>query len=195
MLNQPTSTDPSWKSPMQADPVGNVNIPDTRKIDGITGKPVGPTKLMSAVADASLLARIVREAKKQQVDPYTALAVAHQETGFKDKIDPYHVIPDDNDWRSNDDYIQMGIRRLKNGFKIANNLGKSGEAAQIQAYNGYGKVGQNTEGRQRMMYGIDVTHNPIDMNKTPVYGKRIIDIRDNILKKNPEIAKIVSQTL
>lgn len=196
MLSRPptTSTDPSWKPPMQADPSGKINIPDTRKIDGVTGKPIVATKSMSAVADADLLARIVREAKKQQVDPYTALAIAHQETNFKDKLDPYHVDPNESDFRSNDDYIQMGIRRLKNGFQIAHNLGKTGEAAQIQAYNGYGKVGKNTEGHQRMMYGIDVSKTPIDMNKTPIYGKRIIDIRENILKKNPQIAKLVENT-
>ena len=33
------------------------------------------------------------------------------------------------------------------------------------------------------------------MNKNPVYGKRVKDIRDNILKKNPEIVKLINSTL
>lgn len=43
-----------------------------------------------------------------------------------------------------------------------------------------------------ILYGIYATQEkPIDMNTNPIYGKRIINIRDSILKTNPDIQKMV----
>lgn len=190
MSNQPPVKAPAMY-PMQAQPQPPplIKIPDTRKIDSITGKAVNDTVSLTRTADPALLRQIIQEAKRQKVDPYTALAMAHQESGFSED-NPFHLLGGGK----TDNPVKEGISFLKDKLDYAKRLGKTDEAAQIQAFNGYGKVGSHTEGRQKMMYGVDVSKAPIDMNKTPLYGHRIIDIRENILKKNPEIVKLV-QTL
>ena len=201
MFNSPVQGDPV--SPMQEgdphilylppDTKKPLRIQDTRKIDGVTGKPVSDTNRLTRDADVDIMSRIIRKAKQAKIDPYTALALAHQETGMAPGGDtewnPFHLI--DN---RPDDLVDAGIKTLKDKMDYARRLGKTNEADIIQGFNGYGKVGKNTEGKQKMMYGIDVSQQPIDMNRNPVYGKRIIDIRDNILKKNPDIVKLVSET-
>ena len=183
---------PIASPPMQSQPSSNpvmLSIPDTRKVDSITGKPVGDSGSLTRTADPALLKQIVQEAKRQKVDPYTALAMAHQESGFSED-NPFHLLGGGK----TDDPVKEGISFLKDKLDYARRLGKTDEASQIQAFNGYGKVGSHTEGTQKKLYGIDVSKTPIDMNKTPLYGRRVLDIRDNILKKNPEIAKLVAET-
>lgn len=170
-----------------------IKIKDGRKTDAITGKPVLDTNNLSHDADVPMMQKIILAAKKNGVDPYTALAIAHQETGLASEGDsegnPFHLL--DN---KPDDLVDSGVKTLKQKLQYAQSLGKKSEADQLQSFNGYGKVGANTEGKQKSMYGVDVTQNPIDMNKTPLYGKRIIDIRDNILKTNPDVQKLVNNT-
>jgi hypothetical protein len=72
---------------------------------------------------------------------------------------------------------------LKDKMDYGKKLGKKTEAELIQAWNGYGKITPKSEYGGNMYYGIDVSKNPINMNKTPVYGDRIIDIRENVIKK------------
>lgn len=44
------------------------------------------------------------------------------------------------------------------------------------------------------IYGIVATNKkPIDMNKTPIYGERVVNVRDSILKTNPEIQQMVKE--
>lgn len=45
------------------------------------------------------------------------------------------------------------------------------------------------------MYGIEYTRDkPLDFNDNPVYGKRVIDIRENVIKKSPEIINLINST-
>jgi hypothetical protein len=173
--------------------VSPIKILDTRRIDSITGKPISSNVNLTRNADPEVVKKIVRSAKINGVDPYLALSVAHQETGLAPMGDtewnPFHLI----DNRGND-LIDSGVKMIKNGMLRAKNIGKTDEAHQIQSFNGYGRVGVNTEGKHKSFYGIDVSKHPIDMNINPVYGKRIIDIRDNILKKNKAISDIIKNT-
>lgn len=167
-------------------------IKDIRKRDAASGVPITDKNRKDATVNPVLARRIVREAKFQGVDPYTALAVAYQETnlGVRDMDDSFHVLdPDFTDL--NDDFIHTGVKALKNKMKYGKDLGKKDEASILQAFNGYGKIGNKTEGNQTKFYGIDVSKSPLDLSKNPVYGKRIIDLRDNILKAHPEIVKLV----
>lgn len=168
---------------------GKLKIVDSRKTDPITKKNVQDSGRLNADASTEIINHIINAANKYGVDPYTALAIAHQETGLAAGGDtewnPFHLL----DNRA-DDLISDGMRQLKDKFEYARKLGKKDEADVIQAFNGYGKIGVGTEGYGKKFYGLDVTQ-PLDMNKNPVYGKRIIDIRDNILKMNPEIVKLV----
>ncbi len=171
---------------------GKKIIKDTRKSDAVSGLPVNDKNKQDVTINPDVVGRIIKEAKSQGVDPYTALAVAHQETklgtrGEEAEGNPFHIL----EGAKTDDAIKEGVSILKSKLAYGKKLGKTDEASQIQAYNGYGKVGMNTEGRQKSMYGLDLSKGNIDMNTNPVYGKRVMDIRDNILKKNPDIQNMV----
>jgi len=86
---------------------------------------------------------------------------------------------------------------LKQKMKIANKLGIKDEAGRLQAYNGYGIISgkpysdpDNPSNYPRKMYGVDVGDG-VSARKNPLYGKRIIDLRENIIKKNSDIQKLV----
>lgn len=65
------------------------------------------------------------------------------------------------------------------------------EAEQIQGWNGYGTITpDNNEYPSGKLYGVDL---PIDFDKDPVYGKTIINLRDSVIKQNPEVVRIVEQ--
>jgi hypothetical protein len=66
----------------------------------------------------------------------------------------------------------------------------------IQAYNGLGKITPQTEKgyhgfEMAKIYGVPLPKAGIDMRKNPLYGKRVIDLRDNVIKKNPELVRYV----
>lgn len=43
------------------------------------------------------------------------------------------------------------------------------------------------------MYGIEYTRDkPLDFNDNPIYGKRVIDIRENVIKKSPEMVSLIN---
>ena len=80
-----------------------------------------------------------------------------------------------------------GTRRKRRGLK-----NKVTEAEQIQGWNGYGTItSDNNEYPSGKLYGVDL---PIDFDKDPVYGKTIINLRDSVIKQNPEVVRIVEQT-
>jgi len=65
-------------------------------------------------------------------------------------------------------------------------------------YNGLGTVTPDTEKdyhgfRMKKIYGVPVPASGINMRKNPLYGKQIVDIRDNVLKQNPEFLKLVDE--
>lgn len=182
-------------------PRESYKVNDNRKIDMVTNKPLSDTNRLNYSIDMQTAKEIISAAKRMGANPFTALAISFQETGaggIKDK----HNDSVKNPMRVHqglhgeiiDNGAEKGIEVMLSKFDMARKMGKMTEAEMIQAYNGYGKVGKNTEGRQKMMYGIDVSKSPIDMSKNPIYGKRIIDIRDNILKKDPKIVKLVEET-
>lgn len=182
-----------WKEDLN---YNTIAIPDNRKVDAVTGTSLSDTNKLHSNIDKDLARHIVEKANQYGIDPYTALALAHQETGFNPDYEdnPFRVRFDvfkNEDKASNGDPIDAAMRVLKDKMQLAGKLGKKTDAEKIQGWNGYGKVGKNTEGTQNRMYGVDVSKDPIDMNKNPVYGKRVIDIRDNILKTNPNIVKLV----
>jgi hypothetical protein len=154
----------------------------------MVGKLTTNRKRKDTTVDPEYAKRIVTEAKRQGVDPYTALAMAHQETNLQEDENPFRIYGGGN----TNDPIKEGIGFLKGKLAYAKSLGKKTEPEQIQAYNGYGKIGVGSEDKSNSYYGIDVSKAPLDMNKNPVYGKRIIDLRDNVLKQNPDIVKLVS---
>jgi hypothetical protein len=166
-----------------------ISIEDNRSVDAITNQKV--TKKAPLVADKDFIKNVVSAAKRNGIDPYTALAMAYQETnmghGWKDN--PFHMQK-----MQTEDPFEESMIFLKDKFALAKRLGKTKEADILQAWNGYGNITPKSEYNTNMYYGIDVSKNPINMNTNPVYGKRVIDVRDNILKKNQNIIDIVNST-
>lgn len=165
-----------------------IKIKDGRKVDAASKLPITDRNRKDVNVNPDYAKRIVREAKSQGVDPYTALAMAHQESNLsEDDENPFKLYGGGK----TDDPVKEGISFLKDKLNYAAKLGKKTEPEQIQAYNGYGKITAKSEDKSNKYYGIDVSKNPIDMNKTPLYGQRVIDLRDNVLKKNQDIVKLV----
>jgi hypothetical protein len=191
-----------------------IKIKDTRKVDAATGKLLGEYNRMDADVDPGLVRMIVDSANKHGVDPATALSIGLNETGLSlPKVQPvgntkYAPLVNSDPYKRANPFMVGGTDELpgkdiaeereKNGdidtfFKIFNErlktgkrLGKKDEASLIQAYNGYGKINKGT------LYGINTEESPIDFNENPVYGKRILDIRDNIIKNNPELMAMIA---
>lgn len=79
--------------------------------------------------------------------------------------------------------------------------GQTDPLLKIQAYNGLGKVVSG--GTWRPRYGNQTYTNPqmygragaevIDMKKDPVYAKRVVDLRDNVIKKNAVIMSMIDE--
>lgn len=66
------------------------------------------------------------------------------------------------------------------------------EVDQLQNYNGRGYVNSSTAQayhgfKMKSIYGVPIPPGGINLKDNPLYGKRVIDYRDNILKKSPEI--------
>ena len=60
----------------------------------------------------------------------------------------------------------------------------------IQAWNGYGKPNPSVYGE--FMYGKKLSEME-PMSKNPIYGRIVVNLRDSVIKKNPEIVKMVEE--
>jgi hypothetical protein len=85
----------------------------------------------------------------------------------------------------------------KKAQAIKNNV--TDPAMQIQYYNGLGVVKPETEQsyhkfKMQSIYGVPLPPEGISMKANPLYGKQILDIRDNILKADPNLQNYI-QTL
>jgi hypothetical protein len=90
------------------------------------------------------------------------------------------------------------VYNIKEGNKRALNKSKKSEADIIQGYNGYGKLYPSTEasfhgGKSKAFYGVPIPKKGLDMNTNPLYGKEVMDIRDNVLAKNKSFTNLVNQ--
>lgn len=194
---------------------GKLNIEDLRKIRATTQKALNPnTDLVSGQYDKGTIQQVLDAAKRYNYDPYTALAVALQESRLGQSDDNLgHLLdnptaissklPDRKKARQSmerEEFDKMYsaddmVRMLMEKKDMADKLGMKDELHHLQAYNGLGKVYPQTESdyhgfNMAKIYGVDLPKEGIDMKKNPLYGKQIIDLRENVIKKNPEIMKI-----
>ena len=179
-----------------------IHIDDNRQVEATSGTPVKQTSRFTGKYDRETIEKIVNTAKQKGIDPNTALAMSMQESGIGNarSDNPFSIDIGALNKQQQDKFTEnplaFSMDFLKDKIGYAKHLGKKDEASQLQAFNGYGKVFQDTEmaedgGNTNQWYGVDVTKQPLDMNKNPVYGKRIIDLRDNVIKKNPDIQAII----
>jgi hypothetical protein len=182
---------------------------DNRKVDMASNKPVTDKSRFHGNVDKAYIQEIAREAAKAGIDPYTMLAINLQETGINgnptesDKYEqsqwidnPYRIRFNMKDTKGEMDKYKSNpagyvANTMNEKFTRAKKMGKVSDEDTIQSWNGYGKLGAGNDTGSHIVYGQDVSKNPIDMNTNPVYGKRIVNLRDSVIKQNPEIRKIV----
>ena len=167
-------------------------IEDKRKVLATSGKPIRPNvDLTSGEYDLDVLNGIIESAKRNKLsieDAKNLAAIAFQETKFG-KVDENlgHVF-DNIESRSD-------LEALTNAYitkmKEADRLGIKDDATRLQVYNGLGVIKPSTEQgyhgfKMKKIYGVPVPNEGINMKKNPLYGKQIMDLRDNVLNQNPE---------
>ena len=85
---------------------------------------------------------------------------------------------------------------LRDKLKYAQALGFKGEEMQLQAYNGYGKLLPQKDASGKSVptkyYGMNIPEEGINMRDNPLYGKRLVELKKDLLA-NEEIRSIVSQ--
>ena len=186
-----------------------IKIVDQRNVDMGSGTKLGEGNRLSTEVDPQMIQEIVSKAKRSGQDPYTHLAMALRETSmhlpeankyFPDRIkasNPFMVGAKDEfpggkkigEWMAANPHsnsVDAFNELYKNKMAIADAHKVLDEAKRIQYWNGTGPLAN-----KGMQYGIDTNKTPINMGENPVYGKSIIDIRENVIKKNPELIKLV----
>jgi hypothetical protein len=192
------------KKPVKKQPVDeikytdrNLNIVDPRKKMATTNQPLRPNSdLLGGEYNSYHLDNLIQEAKRQGLSKQDILnlsAMGFQETkwGLTDE-NIGHVL---GDWGGTDVYSAF-VNAYKAKMKEADRLGITDPAMRLQVYNGMGTVTPKTEKdyhgfEMQKIYGVPIPKGGINMKKNPLYGKQIIDIRDNVLAKNPEYVKYV----
>lgn len=194
---------------------GKLSLEDARKIRATTKKAINPkTDLVSGQYDRATIQHVLDASKRYNFDPYTALAVALQESKLGNidsnlghlKDMPTTIeskLPDAKEAKKKMNFEEYSkkysadalVRMLMEKKDIAEKKGLKDEEHILQAYNGLGKVYPETENDYHgydmaKIYGVDLPKEGIDMKKNPLYGKQIIDLRENVIKKNPEIMEI-----
>jgi hypothetical protein len=182
-------------TPSTADPKGTIKIKDNRVIDNLTGEKLSDKRRMHAVAGRSTIENLIKGSLERGINPYTALAMGMQETnlgmlanplqnnnlGYKYKDEDY--LTD----RSPEDMINDSLDFLKDKFDYAKKLGKKTDEEIIQAWNGYGTPRSILN---NSLYGKK-TEDLKSMSDEPLYGRKVVNLRDSVIMKNPEIVKMV----
>ena len=186
---------------------GKYKINDLRKMSGTTGKAIDPrSELLSGEYDGERMENIIKASKRYGIDPYTALAIDLQETGLGKRsdgsightmMDFRQMIPTKMPSEEESDEYDMYARAIATKMQYADKLGIKDPLVRLQAYNGLGKIFPETEQdyhgfKMKKIYGVPVPKGGIDMRKNPLYGKRVSDIRDNVLKKDKNLFAYVS---
>lgn len=167
-------------------------IEDKRKVLATSGQPIRPNvDITSGEYDLDVLKGIVESAKRNKLsmqDAKNLAAIAFQETKFG-QVDENlgHVI---NNIESRSD-LEALTNAYMTKMKEADRLGIKDDATRLQVYNGLGVIKPSTEQgyhgfKMKKIYGVPVPNEGINMKKNPLYGKQIMDLRDNVLNQNPE---------
>jgi uncharacterized membrane protein (UPF0127 family) len=174
-----------------------LQIRDTRKTRLTTGKAIDPNKdLMTRAYPTTNLKSILSTAKARGLSKEDALTLAAmdlQETqwGITDE-QTGHVLNGDTSKPPVENFIDAFIKSRE----TADRLKIKDEYTRLQVYNGLGMITPDTEKnyhgfRMKKIYGVEVPESGINMRNNPLYGKQIVDLRDNVLRKNPEFLSLV----
>lgn len=174
-----------------------IDIKDLRKIRKTTNKKIDPNSdLVSGKYDTRLIGEMLEQAKEfgiSKEDAWNLAAIGLQESGWgKTDENLGHVLGDVSQGDTEHPFINAYLNKMRD----ADRLKITNPELRLQVYNGLGVVKPETEEnyhgfKMKKIYGVPVPKEGINMKKTPLYGRQIIDIRDNVLKKNPEVVKFV----
>jgi|14BtaG_2_1085337.scaffolds.fasta_scaffold01353_2 hypothetical protein len=173
---------------------------DNRKINAASGQPIVPTRdLFGGRYSRDVAEDIIRTSKNAEQDPYTMLAIALQETLLGKKDNNLGHVKDPSPEAMPEDYIYLFKNKqddLRNDEDI--DYDNLSELYKIQAYNGLGMVYPDTEEDYHgypmdYIYGVPLTEEGINMKEKLLYGKRITDLRDNVLKNNEAVKFLVDK--
>lgn len=181
-----------------------IRLFDRRKTVAATGVPFSDKYSKTGSYDPEIIGNIIKAAKFNGVDPNTAIALALQETSLG-KLDPdnigaslmkpgaYGKAPKG----MNQDAYEF-TRLLKEKMAYGQKLGYDDEAHQLQAYNGLGKLANKGDyqlggvAQNQSFYGKQLKPGEsLDLKENPLYGKTVIDLRDNLIKNNPDIQNMI----
>lgn len=181
-----------------------LKIQDLRAINPATGAAFKNKGPMSAAVNQDVVNYVIKHALNKGLDPNTALAIALQETKIGNMNEnvgsAWATFPDEGITDPYEQGANSLVKALADKLQYAKRLGydKKGEAYALQAYNGYGKLfPQNTDpSAVESFYEIPVSRrNPLNLATNPVYGKTIMSVRDEIIKRNPEIQKLIQKAM
>jgi hypothetical protein len=189
--------------------VNTIKINDPRKIRMTTGKPLRPNSDLvggtytTELLDPVLQTAIGRGLSKDQV--WDIASKAFQETKFghpfrrtQKEIDTkldYNIGHTKGMWGA-DNWNDAFVNAYLENMKIADRKGLKDPAMRLQVFNGLGNLYPDTEksyhhGNSAMFYGVPVPKTGLSMSENPLYGKQIIDMEENVLKKNPAFVRYI----
>ena len=177
----------------------HIKLNDPRKTRMTTGQKMNPNRdLTSGNYVLNEMAEAIKRGKKRGMsmdDIWNLAAIDFQETGLGNTDNQMGHAKD----YEGEDYIDAFLNAYQDKMKTANRLKLKDPYARLQVYNGRGKVYPTTEQwyhgfKANSFYGVPVPKTGIDLSKNPLYGKQIVDLRDNVLKKNPDFVKFITET-
>jgi hypothetical protein len=173
-----------------------IRIDDSRRVKYASNTPVDPnTDLVSGDYRSNIIQDIVNAALKNGVDPNTAIALAMQESKIGNTDENLgHIVGGSYRGNEANDMTKTMSDKMHEGRK----LGRKSDEELLQMYNGTGKVFPTTEQdyhgyKMKKIYGVPIPKQGIDMGKENLYGKQIVDIRDNVIKKNKTVQDTVKK--
>lgn len=181
----------------QPEPTIHFSLTDPRKTRMTTGQKINPNvDLVSGEYTLNDIDTVLKKAKAMGLsveDAYNLAAMDLQETGWGNTdSETGHALYGKGN-TANDRFLNVYTEKMKE----ADRLKIKDPMLRIQMYNGMGVVTPKTEKdyhgfEMQKIYGVPIPQGGISMRKNPLYGKQIVDLRDNVLKKNPNFVNYIN---
>lgn len=192
-----------------------IKISDKRTMNAAANSAIRPNKdLVGGKYDADRISNIASVAKLYGIDPNLLLSIDLQETGFgtigedpgsesightkgynlSDLKTPSKRGSDEDVF---DDRYDFFARAYLEKMAEGKRQGLTDSLDIIQNYNGRGIITPKTENKyhgfdMKEIYGVPLPTKGISMKQNPLYGKRIFDLRENVIKQNPDLQRLIN---
>jgi hypothetical protein len=176
-----------------------LHVRDPRTIRATSGRPMRPTSdILTGDYNSVPLDKTLREAKRQGLskeDMWNLSSMALAEAGLGKKtynIGQVTASPGEEGTPGPYEFVHAYIEKMKD----ADRLNLTDPAARLQIYNGNRMITPKTERKLRgydmnMAYGVPIPKEGISMKKRPLYGINVLDVKNNVIKKNPEFVRYI----